>query len=37
MLELGRSLFDLSGMLEAALHSQVGVVTDHGFRSRITS
>ena len=37
-LEPGRSLFDLSGLLidlEAALHSQVDVVTEHGLRSRI--
>jgi len=37
-LELGRSLFDLSGLLidlEAALQSEVDVVTEPGLRSRI--
>jgi predicted nucleotidyltransferase len=37
-LEPDRSLFDLSGLLidlEAALHFQVDVVTEHGLRSRI--
>jgi predicted nucleotidyltransferase len=37
-LDPDRSLFDLSGLLidlEAALHSQVDVVTEHGLRPRI--